>query len=157
MCWVRIVLPGAVPSPKECEGEGATHWEERLRSFAHFVTCTFLLPTDIASASTEPDHLRHHGRSTSRDNLSTEPGYVASLGAGGLSGKPLRARATEVIRYLHRKSDGGLPIIGSGGIHSAADAREKLEAGAALIQLYTGFIYEGPALVSRINRRLVPA
>ena len=93
----------------------------------------------------------------SRANLGTEPGYVASLGAGGLSGKPLRARATEVIRYLHRKSDGGLPIIGSGGIHSAADAREKLEAGASLIQLYTGFIYEGPALVSRINRSLVPA
>ena len=93
----------------------------------------------------------------SRDNLSTEPNYVASLGAGGLSGKPLRARATEVIRYLHRKSDGGLPIIGSGGIHSAADAQEKLDAGASLIQLYTGFIYEGPALVSRINRSLVPA
>ena len=91
----------------------------------------------------------------SRSGLSTEPAYVASLGAGGLSGKPLRARATEVIRYLHRKSDGGLPIIGSGGIHSAADAREKLEAGATLIQLYTGFIYEGPALVSRINRSLV--
>ena len=93
----------------------------------------------------------------SRDNLSTEPGYVASLGAGGLSGRPLRARATEVIRYLHQKSDGGLPIIGAGGIHSAADAQEKLAAGASLIQLYTGFIYEGPALVSRINRSLVPA
>ena len=91
----------------------------------------------------------------SRDNLSTEPAYVASLGAGGLSGKPLRARATEVIRYLHQKSDGGLPIIGAGGIHSAADAQEKLDAGASLIQLYTGFIYEGPALVSRINRSLV--
>jgi dihydroorotate dehydrogenase len=91
----------------------------------------------------------------SRDNLSTEPSYVANLGAGGLSGKPLRARATEVIRYLHRKSDGGLPIIGIGGIHSAADAKEKLDAGASLIQLYTGFIYEGPALVSRINRSLV--
>lgn len=91
----------------------------------------------------------------SRDNLSTAPGYVANLGAGGLSGKPLRARATEVIRYLHRKSDGGLPIIGTGGIHSAADAKEKLDAGASLIQLYTGFIYEGPGLVSRINRSLV--
>ena len=93
----------------------------------------------------------------SRDNLSTEAAHVASLGAGGLSGKPLRARATEVIRYLHQKSDGGLPIIGSGGIHSAADAREKLDAGASLIQLYTGFIYEGPALVNQINRSLVPA
>ena len=91
----------------------------------------------------------------SRADLTTEPSYVASLGAGGLSGWSLLARATEVIRYLHRKSDGGLPIIGAGGIHSAADAQEKLAAGATLIQLYTGFIYEGPALVSRINRSLV--
>ena len=91
----------------------------------------------------------------SRDNLGTEPSCVASLGAGGLSGRPLRARATEVIRYLHQKSDGGLPIIGAGGIHSAADAQEKLAAGATLIQLYTGFVYEGPALVNRINRSLV--
>ena len=92
----------------------------------------------------------------SRDKLQTEAGYVASIGAGGLSGKPLRARATEVIRYLHQKSAGALPIIGAGGIHSAADAQEKLAAGATLIQLYTGFIYEGPALVNRINRSLVP-
>ena len=90
----------------------------------------------------------------SREGLNTEAAYVASLGAGGLSGKPLRARATEVIRYLHQKSDGGLPIIGSGGIHSAADAQEKLAAGASLIQLYTGFIYEGPGLVRRINEQL---
>ena len=93
----------------------------------------------------------------SRANLTSDETYVTSLGAGGLSGRPLRARATEVIRYLHQKSDGGLPIIGSGGIHSAADALEKIAAGAALMQLYTGFIYEGPALVSRINRALVPA
>ena len=93
----------------------------------------------------------------SRENLTTESGYVASLGAGGLSGRPLRVRATEVIRYLHRKSDGGLPIIGSGGIHSAADALEKLAAGATLVQLYTGFIYEGPALVKRINQQLLAA
>ena len=90
----------------------------------------------------------------SRAGLSTDTSYVASLGAGGLSGRPLRARATEVIRYLHQKSDGALPIIGAGGIHSAADAQEKLAAGAALIQLYTGFIYEGPGLVKRINQQL---
>ncbi len=93
----------------------------------------------------------------SRDNLSTEPGYVDSLSAGGLSGRPLRARTTEVICTLHRKSDGGLPIIGVGGIHSAADTQEKLAAGAALIQHSTGSIYEEPALVSRINRSLMPA
>lgn len=91
----------------------------------------------------------------SREGLVTDAGQVAALGAGGLSGRPLRARATEVIRYLHQRSQGALPIIGAGGIHSAADAREKLAAGASLVQLYTGFIYEGPALVSRINKSLV--
>ncbi len=93
----------------------------------------------------------------SRDNLVTDAGRVAALGAGGLSGRPLRARATEVIRYLHERSHGTLPIIGAGGIHSAADALEKLAAGASLVQLYTGFIYEGPALVSQINKALVTA
>ncbi|OGX82648.1 dihydroorotate dehydrogenase (quinone) [Hymenobacter lapidarius] len=93
----------------------------------------------------------------SRDNLQTSPAQVAALGAGGLSGRPLRARATEVIRYLHQRSHGTLPIIGSGGIHSAADALEKLAAGASLVQLYTGFVYEGPALVSQINKALVTA
>ncbi|WP_426490232.1 quinone-dependent dihydroorotate dehydrogenase [Hymenobacter sp. 102] len=91
----------------------------------------------------------------SRDNLTTPAADVANLGAGGLSGKPLRRRATEVIRYLSQHSRGNLPIIGVGGIHSAQDAREKLEAGACLLQLYTGFIYEGPSLVQQINRELV--
>ncbi|SNC77503.1 dihydroorotate oxidase A [Hymenobacter gelipurpurascens] len=93
----------------------------------------------------------------SRDGLLTPAGQVAALGAGGLSGKPLRQRATEVIRYLHRHSSGQLPIIGVGGIHSPQDAQEKLAAGASLIQLYTGFIYEGPGLVKRINQALVSA
>jgi dihydroorotate dehydrogenase len=74
--------------------------------------------------------------------------------AGGLSGKPLAERSTEVIRYLYKKSQGKIPIIGVGGIHSAQDAQEKLNAGASLVQLYTGFIYEGPALVKRINKAL---
>ncbi len=74
---------------------------------------------------------------------------------GGLSGKPLTKRSTEVIQYLSQKSGKAFPIIGVGGIHSAADALEKLEAGAALVQLYTGFIYEGPELVKRINQSLL--
>ncbi|RYU83812.1 quinone-dependent dihydroorotate dehydrogenase [Hymenobacter persicinus] len=90
-----------------------------------------------------------------RADLRTPAATVAGLGAGGLSGRPLRQRATEVIRYLHQRTDGGLPIIGVGGIASAADALEKLAAGAALVQLYTGFIYEGPALVKRINQALI--
>lgn len=75
--------------------------------------------------------------------------------AGGLSGKPLTKKSTEVIKYLHTKSNGAFPIIGVGGIHSAADALEKLEAGASLVQIYTGFIYEGPGLVKRILKGLI--
>lgn len=74
---------------------------------------------------------------------------------GGLSGKPVKERSTEVIRFLAQKSGKSFPIIGVGGIHSADDAKEKLEAGADLVQLYTGFIYEGPALVKRINKSLM--
>ena len=74
---------------------------------------------------------------------------------GGLSGKPLEKRATEVIRFLTTKSNNAFPVIGVGGIHSAADALEKLDAGASLVQLYTGFIYEGPALVKKINLEIL--
>ncbi|MGI4873495.1 MAG: quinone-dependent dihydroorotate dehydrogenase [Janthinobacterium lividum] len=86
--------------------------------------------------------------------LRTPAATVAGYGAGGLSGRPLRERATEVIRYLHHRSQGGLPIIGAGGIHSPQDALDKLAAGATLVQLYTGFVYEGPGLVRDINRTL---
>jgi dihydroorotate dehydrogenase len=89
----------------------------------------------------------------SRDDLTSPEGLKAEM--GGLSGKPLKHRSTEVIAYLHKKSDGSFPIIGVGGIHSAEDALEKLAAGAALVQLYTGFIYEGPALIGRINKALL--
>jgi dihydroorotate dehydrogenase len=74
---------------------------------------------------------------------------------GGLSGKPLSNRSTEVIRFLSEKSNKSFPIIGVGGIHSAQDAIDKLEAGASLIQLYTGFIYEGPSLIKKINKKIL--
>jgi dihydroorotate dehydrogenase len=83
----------------------------------------------------------------SKDELKNE--------TGGLSGKPLTKRSTEVIAYLHKKSKGAFPIIGVGGIHSAEDAVEKLKAGASLVQLYTGFIYEGPGLIKRINKKVL--
>lgn len=86
----------------------------------------------------------------SRDGLTS----VAKDETGGLSGKPLTQRSTEVIKYISQKSKGAFPIIGVGGIHSADDAIEKLNAGASLIQLYTGFIYEGPGLIKRINKRI---
>jgi len=74
---------------------------------------------------------------------------------GGLSGKPLTKRSTEVIRFLVKESNNAFPIIGVGGIHTPEDALEKLDAGAALVQLYTGFVYEGPAAVRNINRALL--
>ncbi len=85
-----------------------------------------------------------------RSTLTTAKGEVEAIGAGGLSGKPLRERATEVVSYIHRKSGGSIPIIAAGGIFTAADAIEKLEAGASLVQVYTGFIYEGPSIVKNI-------
>ena len=93
----------------------------------------------------------------SRSGLKTPSAGIEQIGMGGLSGRPVRERSTEVIRYLHTHSNGTCPIIGVGGIHSAADALEKLEAGASLVQLYTGFIYEGPALIKAINRKLLTA
>jgi dihydroorotate dehydrogenase len=76
-------------------------------------------------------------------------------GAGGLSGAPLRKRSTEIIRYIHEKTGGSIPLIASGGIFTAADAQEKLNAGAALVQVWTGFVYEGPAMVKKICKGLV--
>lgn len=74
---------------------------------------------------------------------------------GGMSGKPLGKRSTEVIRFLSKNSNKAFPIIGVGGIHSAEDALEKLDAGASLVQLYTGFIYEGPSLIKKINKKIL--
>lgn len=91
----------------------------------------------------------------SREGLRTNHSFVENIGAGGLSGKPLTQRSTEVIKYLSEKSNNSFPIIGVGGIHSEQDAIDKLNAGASLIQLYTGFIYEGPGLVKRINEALL--
>ncbi len=89
-----------------------------------------------------------------RSGLQTSGAELESIGAGGLSGKPVKKRSTEVIRYLSKKSGGAFPIIGVGGIQNAADAKEKLDAGASLVQVYTGFIYEGPSIAKNICRGL---
>jgi dihydroorotate dehydrogenase len=91
----------------------------------------------------------------SRDKLSTNWKTTEKIGAGGLSGKPLTNRSTEVIRYLSQKSNKSFPIVGVGGIMSAQDAIDKFDAGADLVQLYTGFIYEGPGLIKAINKALL--
>jgi dihydroorotate dehydrogenase len=90
-----------------------------------------------------------------RSNLKASIEQTDAIGAGGVSGKPLTKKSTEIIRYIHQKTNGKIPIIGVGGIHSAQDAIDKLNAGASLVQLYTGFIYEGPALIKKINQEIV--
>ena len=90
-----------------------------------------------------------------RTKLSTDSETIERIGSGGLSGKPIRERSTEIIRYISEKTGGKLPIIGVGGILSADDALEKLRAGASLVQVYTGFVYEGPGLVKRINEAVL--
>ena len=86
----------------------------------------------------------------SREQLATSYEQIKNIGAGGLSGLPLQQRSTEIIQYIHQKTNGRIPIIASGGIFSAGDAQEKLNAGASLIQVWTGFIYEGPGIVKKI-------
>ena len=93
--------------------------------------------------------------SISRVGLKTPKTVLETIGVGGLSGQPIKSKSTEVIRYLSQKSQRAFPIIGVGGIHSVQDALEKIEAGADLVQIYTGFVYEGPALIKRINKALI--
>jgi dihydroorotate dehydrogenase len=89
-----------------------------------------------------------------RKGLKEPSAKIKVIGNGGLSGKPLTNRSTEVIRFLSKNSNKSFPIIGVGGIHSAKDAQEKLDAGADLVQVFTGFIYEGPGLVKKILKGL---
>ena len=88
-----------------------------------------------------------------RENLKSDPKLLSE--SGGLSGKKLTSKSNEVIRFIHKNSNGSFPIIGVGGIFDAEDVIEKLECGASLVQIYTGFIYEGPSLVKKINKKLI--
>ena len=93
--------------------------------------------------------------STTRDNLNASKERLQEIGNGGVSGQPIKDQSTQVIKYLADNSNKSFPIIGVGGIHSAEDALEKLNAGADLVQVYTGFIYEGPGLIKKINKALL--
>ena len=104
-------------------------------------------------ADTEIDGVIATNTTIERKNLKSD--LIFTEEKGGLSGKPLVNRSTDVIRFLAEKSGKAFPIVGVGGIHSAEDALEKLEAGADLVQLYTGFIYEGPSLVKQINKAIL--
>lgn len=90
----------------------------------------------------------------SRSGLQTPDSKLAAIGAGGLSGLPLKQSSTDIVKYICRQTGGKIPVIASGGIFTAADAKEKIEAGAVLVQVWTGFIYEGPGIVKRICKSL---
>ena len=106
-------------------------------------------------ADTKIDGVIATNTTINRSGLKTDKNKVDAIGNGGLSGKPVGLRSTQVIKYLADKSNRAFPIIGVGGIHSVEDALEKLDAGATLLQVYTGFIYEGPSLVKRINKAIL--
>jgi len=95
--------------------------------------------------------------SMDRSELKVSNDLLETIGNGGLSGQPIKDKSTRVIKYLSEKSNKAFPIIGVGGIHSADDALEKIKAGADLVQIYTGFIYEGPKLIKRINKAILTA
>ena len=92
--------------------------------------------------------------SNDRTNLTTSAQQLDAMGAGGLSGLPIKNRATELVKYISQKTNGNILIIASGGIFTGADAAEKIDAGAALVQVWTGFVYEGPAIVKNICKYL---
>ncbi|MBE9490816.1 MAG: quinone-dependent dihydroorotate dehydrogenase [Bacteroidetes bacterium] len=106
-------------------------------------------------ANTKIDGIIATNTSVTREGLITSHKRLEAIGNGGLSGQPIKDRSTQIIKYLSTKSNKAFPIIGVGGIHSVNDALEKIEAGADLIQLYTGFIYEGPKLIKSINKALL--
>jgi dihydroorotate dehydrogenase len=104
---------------------------------------------------TKLDGLVATNTTTGRTDLKTPEATVRQIGNGGMSGLPLRSRSTEIIRYIAQKTDRKVPIIGVGGIMTPEDAIEKLDAGASLVQIYTGFIYEGPVLMKKINKAIL--
>ncbi len=106
-------------------------------------------------AETKIDGVIASNTSVNREGLQASKEQLEVIGNGGLSGKPVKDRSTKVIKYLAEKSNKAFSIIGVGGIHSAEDALEKLNAGADLVQIYTGFIYEGPGLIKRINKAVL--
>ena len=112
--------------------------------------------SDVVSLAIEIklDGLVISNTTVGREGLQTDKALIEKIGAGGLSGKPVQQRSTEVLRYIAAQTRGKIPLIASGGVFTGKDAREKLEAGAVLVQVWTGFIYEGPSIVKKICKSL---
>lgn len=112
--------------------------------------------SDVVSLAMEIklDGLVISNTTISREGLTTSKQTLDHIGAGGLSGKPVQQRSTEILRYIAAQTQGKIPLIASGGVFTGSDALEKMEAGAGLVQVWTGFIYEGPAIVKKICKTL---
>ncbi|WP_149304846.1 quinone-dependent dihydroorotate dehydrogenase [Pareuzebyella sediminis] len=137
----------------ELATKGAVEEKPILLKIAPDLTEEQLLDIIQIIETTKIDGVIATNTTISRSNLISDCFLVEEI--GGLSGKPLTTRSTEVIRFLSERSNKSFPIIGVGGIHSPEDAIEKLNAGADLVQVYTGFIYEGPSLIKRINKAIL--
>ena len=141
-----------------------THLQLLNRKFAHPKPILLKIAPDLTKTEVDDvinlaqeinlDGLVVANTSLDRTKLETSYNQVTIIGAGGLSGIPVKKRATEMIQYIHKKTSGKISIIASGGIFTGADAAEKLEAGASLVQVWTGFVYEGPAIVKNICKYL---
>jgi dihydroorotate dehydrogenase len=141
-----------------------THLQNLNQSFPHQRPILLKIAPDLTNEQIDDvislaqeislDGLVATNTTISRENLTTEPSQLTSIGAGGLSGKPVEKRSTEVLQYIHQKTGGNIPVIGSGGIFTADDAKQKIAAGASLVEVWTGFIYEGPFIVRNICKGL---
>jgi len=152
---LKALLKVLMEKRQELQATHAGASKPLLLKIAPDLTDTQLLDIIEIVADTKIDGVIAANTTLSREGLKSSEVLVHQ--AGGLSGQPLKNRSTEVIRFLSKKSNKAFPIIGVGGIHSAQDALDKLEAGAALVQLWTGFIYEGPSLVKKINKAILEA
>lgn len=122
---------------------------------AHFVLDSFFDEILLVSLAHKVNGFIATNTASDREGLATPASRIEQIGKGGLSGQPLRERATGLVRYLYRKTNGKVPIVGVGGIASAEQAYERIKAGASLIQVYTGLVYEGPGLIRSIKEGLV--
>jgi dihydroorotate dehydrogenase len=142
-------------SELQSHNKGRQHPKPLLLKIAPDLTVEQLDDIIGLARETELSGLVATNTTISRDGLSQSSKIISeSAGMGGLSGQPVRERSTQVVEYISRKTENKLPIIASGGIFTGADAKEKLDAGASLIQVWTGFIYEGPSIVKNICRYL---
>lgn len=131
-----------------------THQRPILLKIAPDLTLTQIDDVIDLAKEIDLDGLVATNTTISREGLTTDHTELTNIGAGGLSGKPLKEKSTNIVRYIHEKTGGHLPVIGSGGIFTAEDAANKIAAGAVLIEVWTGFIYEGPSIVKNISKGL---